>query len=262
YLLPEVLRVVSADRLERQGDPAFGALPDERFLEADLLAELRRRIKAEAPIDPEGPDTTHLSVIDGEGNLVAFSHSLGYNTGVFAPGLGVLFNNCMSGFHPLPGHIGSIAPGKARSTAIAETIVFRRDGTPWMTIGSPGGARITGALVQALLGCIEFDMTLAESVVQPRFDGYEPRLLALDQRFPEPILRELESRGWTLKPSDKPYGAIGRIYGIEIEESPRRRLIAGIDPGSPGAAFRSRPGSSRAPSDAILPHGPERGSSE
>jgi gamma-glutamyltranspeptidase/glutathione hydrolase len=237
-LVGHVLRVVSQDRLAEQGDPDFGAPSDEHFLGSEYIDRLRAATRATLrPVDTECPDTTHVSIVDADGNAVAFSHSLGYNSGVFVPGKGILYNNCMSGFHPLPGGIGSIVAGKARSTAIAETIVLRR-GLPWLVIGSPGGARITAGLVQVLLNCIDFGMNVAEATVQPRFDGYAPQELALDARFPEPVLDRLRARGWNVKSSDKPFGSIGRVYAVEVEGDPPTRLVAGIDPGAAGGAYR------------------------
>ena len=181
--------------------------------------------------------------MDSDRSAISFSHSLGYGSGVFSPGLGFMFNNCMSAFDPRPGRRNSIAPGKARSTAMAQTIVLR-DGKPYLTLGSPGAARITAALVQTILGVVDFGMDVAEAVVQPRFDAYGENDLVLETRFPLPILEELRARGWKVNQSAKSFGVVGRVYAAEWDED-RSRWIAGVDPGEPGAAYRAVPRTSR-----------------
>jgi gamma-glutamyltranspeptidase/glutathione hydrolase len=130
----------------------------------------------------------------------------------------------------------SIAPGKARTTAVAETLVLR-DGAPFLVLGSPGAARITAALFQVIVNVVDFGMTVAEAVVCPRFDSYGDRRLVLDSRFPRPLTEEIRRRGWHVQQSAKPFGNVGRVYAVEIE--PEGRLVAGVDPGEPGAAFRA-----------------------
>lgn len=234
-----ILQAVWADRLTSQGDPAFGTPPAERFLDPDHLDRLGSGAAKAPPRGAESPDTTQLSILDGWGNAISFSHSLGYNSGVFTPGLGVLLNNCMSAFDPRPGHPNSIAPGKARSTAVAETILLR-DGRPWLILGSPGAARITAGLVEVISGVVDGGMGVAEAVIAPRFDAYGPGNLLLESRFPDPVVREMERRGWQVIASPRPFGVVGRVYAVEADGIPPEHPIGGVDPGAPGAAFRQR----------------------
>jgi gamma-glutamyltranspeptidase/glutathione hydrolase len=247
--LARILKVVWEDRLTNQGDPAFGSPPDRHFLTGDSIGRLRARAAA-MPVPPaaaEAGGTTQLTIVDREGNCVSFSHSLGYGSGVFTPGLGFMFNNCMSGFDPIPGRVNSIAPGKARSTAVAETIIlrpgepaiggFRRvPDRPFLVLGSPGGARITAALVETIVAVVDFGMTAAEAVLAPRFDGYGEKTLFLESRFPLPIAKEMRRRGWEVIQSPKPFGMVGRVYAVQVGED--GELIGAVDPGEPGAAVR------------------------
>ena len=175
--------------------------------------------------------------MDDEGNCISFSHSLGYNSGVFAPKLGILFNNCMSAFDPRPGGANSIAPGKARSTAVAETIVLE-NGKPKLALGSPGAARITAGISQVILNVTVFGMNVAEAVVHPRFDAYADRTLLLESRFPSKVVASLAERGWDIIQSPNPFGVIGRVYAAELAGRDPLRVIAGVDPGASGAAYR------------------------
>jgi gamma-glutamyltranspeptidase/glutathione hydrolase len=239
-----ILEAVWADRLANHGDPAFGGLSAEELLSPAYLKSLGRMAPSQVGADSE--NTTQLTIIDGDQTMISFCHSLGYGSGVFSPGLGFMYNNCMSAFDPRPGHRNSIAPGKARGSAVSETILLR-NGQPFLVLGSPGAARITAGLVQVILNVVEFGMTAAEAVVHPRFDAYGKKKLVLESRFPQPLVREMKKRGWDIVQSPKPFGVVGRVYALELESSPlgsgeKRPPIAGVDPGEPGAAFRAATG--------------------
>lgn len=230
-----VLQAVWNDRLTNQGDPAFGGLTTEELLSDAYVRDLRKG--PGAPTGADSESTTQLTIVDGKGNAVTFCHSLGYGSGVFTPGLGFMFNNCMSAFDPRPGRRNSIAPGKARSTAVAETIGLE-NGKTRLVLGSPGAARITAGILQVILNIVDFGMTAAEAVVHPRFDAYGDRKMVLESRFPQPLVRELRARGWDVAQSHKPFGVVGRVYAIELDPSGQRAPIAAVDPGEPGAAYR------------------------
>ncbi|MBI4586878.1 MAG: gamma-glutamyltransferase [Planctomycetes bacterium] len=240
--LGAVFKAVWRDRLDHHGDPEFMDRRPEELLSEAHLARLLQGVRGPAPsLDRESADTTHVSIVDRFGNCAAFSHSLGYGSGVFSGQLGFMHNNCMSGFDPRPGQPNSIVPGKARSTAIAETIVLREDGLredgrPLLVLGSPGAARITAALAQVIINVIDHGMPVAEAVLHPRFDGYGERTIFLESRFPLPVADALKARGWEVVQSPKPFGMVGRVYAIEITAG--GRLVAGVDPGEPGAAVR------------------------
>jgi gamma-glutamyltranspeptidase/glutathione hydrolase len=91
--------------------------------------EWREVIDGDTPILVESlpmgtPDTTQVSVIDGAGNCVSLTHSLGAGSGVISPGLDFMYNKSKVNFHPLPAHPDSIAPGKGRTTGMAPTIIY------------------------------------------------------------------------------------------------------------------------------------------
>jgi gamma-glutamyltranspeptidase/glutathione hydrolase len=243
-----VLQTVWRDRLEHQGDPAFGTPPDADFLSGEYLDRLDVSCDEMLQSGADCPDTTQVTIVDSSGNAISFSHSLGYNSGVFHPDLGILFNNCMSAFDPRPGHANSIAPGKARSTAVAETIILE-DGKVRLVLGSPGASRITAGLAEVIVNVVDFDMHIAEAVIHPRFDGYGPGTLLLESRFPLPVVDALAARGWKIVQSPKPFGVVGRVYAAEITGRSPLRVDAGVDPGAPGAVFRGG-GKRKRPSDA------------
>jgi gamma-glutamyltranspeptidase/glutathione hydrolase len=225
-LLAHILSAVQSDRLNHQSDPEFpgGPNPQELIKESYLRAMVTENTKAHS-LDPQ--DTTELTVVDQWGNAIVFCHSLGYGSGVFTEGLGFMYNNCMSGFDPTPNLPSSIAPGKARSTAIAQTLV-RENGRPKVILGSPGGSHITAGLTQALLNFLGFGFDLQDAVCRPRLDAYSGTLL-LESRMPFRLEDALLGK-WKFNRSPSPYGMVGRIYAIAFTDE---GLKPGYDPGEP-----------------------------
>jgi len=226
--LAEVFRGVQDDRLRNQGDPAFTGIEAADLLSAEYLEGILARTDPGA--FEEGPDTTQLAAVDKQGNAIVLCHSLGYGSGVFTPGLGFMYNNCMSGFDPRPGRPNSIAPGKARTTAVAQTAILEK-GRLKAVLGSPVGARITAALTQVILNVLHFGLGLQDAVCRPRFDAYRSTLV-VDSRMPFDLENSLGGK-WQVKRSVNPFGVVGRVYGVLVEgERPR----PGYDPGEPGTA--------------------------
>jgi gamma-glutamyltranspeptidase/glutathione hydrolase len=235
--IARVLHAVSRDRLANHADPAAGG-PGA----PELLARAHLDSLGEGPLHEGGADspcTTQLSIVDRWENAVSFSHSLGFNSGVVTPGLGFMHNNAMSAFDPRPGRPGSIGAGRARTTAVAETLVLDGERLK-LVLGSPGAARITAALVQTLVLVVDFGMSIAEAVVHPRFFPFADGDLELESRFAPAVVGDLKKLGWRVRRSTKPFGQVGRVYAIEIDRrGGAARLHAGVDAGEPGAAFRT-----------------------
>jgi gamma-glutamyltranspeptidase/glutathione hydrolase len=228
HLLGGILSAVQDDRVRFHGDPDFGGDAPQTLLDPVYLDGLLERSTGAAV--EESPDTTELVVVDYLGNAIVLCHSLGYGSGVFTPDLGFMYNNAMSGFDPRPGRPNSIAPGKARGTAIAQTLVFEGE-EPWLILGSPGGSRITAALTQVLINVVHFGLDLQDAVCRPRLDAYR-RTIVCDARMPFTLEEALGDR-WEIKRSPNPFGMIGRVYGAALSDDEVR---PGYDPGEPGTA--------------------------
>ncbi|MBI3761439.1 MAG: gamma-glutamyltransferase, partial [Chloroflexi bacterium] len=188
YRVSMAMKAAFADRNPRLGDPAFVDVPLEWMTSKARAGEWREHINSGQPIavslaDPEPPDTTHLSVVDRDGNCVALTHSLGMSSGVITPGLGFMYNNSMVNFHPFPDHPNSIAPRKGRTTGMTPTIVYRDD-RPALVIGAPGASRIITAVLQVILNVLDFGMSIGEAVLAPRFDC-QGDLIRCHARIPE-----------------------------------------------------------------------------
>jgi gamma-glutamyltranspeptidase/glutathione hydrolase len=148
--LAETIRRAFRDRRDRPFDPHFYAqVSEKRMLSADHARRIARRVVRRAG----GGETTHLSVMDGGGNVVGLTQSIErvYGAAVATPGLGFLYNNYMSAFETEDiSHPYYLRPNAAPWASVAPTIVFsgRR---PWVVLGSPGSERITPSILQVLL---------------------------------------------------------------------------------------------------------------
>jgi gamma-glutamyltranspeptidase / glutathione hydrolase len=227
HLVVEAMRRVHRDRAVYLGDPDFVDVPVERLINPYYADGQRASIRMDratpsaalpgvnAPTP--GPSTTHFSVIDKHGNLVAATITLNffYGSGLMIPGTGILLNNQMddfsskpgvpNGFQLIGGDANAIAPGKRPLSSSTPTFVAGPSGL--MIIGSPGGSRIPGMVI---LGALNFmDGKSAQEIVgAPRFHHqfspdvieYEPGTLTAEERA------QLEARGHTLKEGSRKWG--------------------------------------------------------
>ncbi|MFB3826564.1 MAG: gamma-glutamyltransferase family protein [Bryobacteraceae bacterium] len=159
----------------------------------------------------ESACTTHLSVLDCEGNAAALTFTLNgmYGCGVTVPGLGFLLNNNMDNFAVRPGEPNqyglvegednAIGPGKRPVSSMTPTLVCR-EGRPEAVLGTPGGPTIPTAVLQALLYMLEFGWNPQDAVNAPRVHHqWLPDVLYLERGFPAEVTRALESRGHRLE---------------------------------------------------------------
>jgi gamma-glutamyltranspeptidase/glutathione hydrolase len=251
HLLVEAMRHAYRDRNTYLGDPAFVQNPLERLLSKDYAAAIRAEVDASsaipaAAIEPpkEKAETTHYSVVDGEGNAVAVTYTINGNFGaaVIAPGTGFFLNNEMDDFTVKPGtpnlyglvqgEANAIAPGKRPLSSMAPTLV-EKDGRVLLVLGSPGGSRIITAVLETILNIVDYGMAPQQAVEAPRlhYQGL-PDEVAYERTglMPETVAA---LRGLGNKLAEKrPWGAVeliaianGRLYGAS---DPRRPAGAAI----------------------------------
>ncbi|CAL8975630.1 Gamma-glutamyltranspeptidase [Rhodoplanes serenus] len=219
HLAIEAMKRAYADRAVFLGDPDTVDVPLARLLAKDYAAMLRAgidpaRATPAAAIRPDspalgagGPDTTHLSVVDRDGNAVALTTSLNFNWGVglVAEGTGVLLNNTLDDFSAKPGApnafglIGGAAnapgPGKRPLSSMTPTIVLK-DGRPVLVTGAPGGSRIISAVLQVVLGRLDFGLSPADAVAAPRVHHqWRPDEVLVEPTLPDATVRALAAMG-------------------------------------------------------------------
>ncbi|MBR7778320.1 gamma-glutamyltransferase [Undibacterium rugosum] len=222
HQLSEVMKLAYADRSEFLGDPDHIKVPvtgltSRRY--ADTLAQKINLEKAtpSAEIKPgqpqayESDQTTHYSVADQYGNVVATTYTLNLNFGscIVAAGTGILLNNEMddfsikagvpNAFGLVGGEANAVQAWKRPLSSMTPTIVLK-DGKPYLATGSPGGSRIITTTLQTILNVIDFDMNPAEAAVAPRIhQQWMPDQLRFEKGFSFDTLRLLEQKGQQLK---------------------------------------------------------------
>ena len=238
HLVAMAMKAAFADRNLHLGDPAFHEVPQAWMTGKERAAEWAAQIRRGDPIavtfsPPGSPDTTTVSVVDGDGTWLNLTHSLGSSSGVITPGLGFMYNNSMTNFHPLPGHPNSIAPGKGRTSGMAPTILSR-DGEPFVSIGAPGATRIITGIVQVILNLLDFDMSVQEAVHAPRFDC-QGELIQCQARIPEYVCAEVAKRH-PIKRVPQSHGNFGLVHAV-ARDPVSGRLGGAADTGAGGMAL-------------------------
>ena len=206
HLLAEVLKIAFADRAHASGDPAFIKVPVERITSKAYADERRAMIdlkhakhRSSGLAGREGADTTHLTVADGNGNVVTTTQTINslFGARFIVPGTGMVPNDYMGTFDPRPGNALSILPGKRVTTSMSPVMALR-DGKVRYALGLPGGRKIFPSVLQALINLIDHGMTLQEAVEAPRIWTEGP-VLEVEHGVPEPVRKGLEARGHKLQ---------------------------------------------------------------
>ncbi|MBO0685187.1 MAG: gamma-glutamyltransferase, partial [Candidatus Dormibacteraeota bacterium] len=187
-LRAEAMRWAFGDRDHLLADPEWTEVPVERMTDKEYAAAARGAHDA---------GTTHVCVVDGLGNAVSMTHTLGSSSGVVTPGLGFTYNNYLNCFDPRPGRIQSLAPGKTRVTMMTPTFGFR-SGELALAAGAPGATRIVGGVLQTILNLVDHGMTPVEAVSAPRID-YNSDVLQAEHRLPAAVLSGLAGLGYRVE---------------------------------------------------------------
>lgn len=207
------------------GDPDFVKVPAELFASVDEARRISEICQSLTPLNArqmreyrlaigpayESAQTTHVSILDEDGNAVAMTYTLNglFGSYLVAEGTGILLNNEMDDFSIQPGHpnmyglvqgsANAIAPGKRMLSSMTPTIV-ERDGELVGALGTPGGSTIITTVLQVLLNKIDFQMTLQEALAAGRFhQQWLPDSIFYEEGlFPAATVGELEVRGFHL----------------------------------------------------------------
>ncbi len=254
HLITEAMRRAYRDRAEYLGDPDFVTVPLARLTDPDYAAGLRAAIRPDratpssalpgAAGGPDGPHTSHLSVLDREGNRVAATLSVNYpfGSGFMAEGTGVLLNDEMDDFSAKPGvpnvyglvgaEANAIAPGKRPLSSMSPT--FLEQGEDVAIVGTPGGSRIITMVLLTALEFAEGRRDVEAWVRLPRIHHqYLPDRL---QAEPDALTAEeqaaLTALGHTVTVSERPWGNLQ----VVLWEGGKGRVTAASDPRGIGRA--------------------------
>lgn len=171
--------------------PQSGA---ETLLNAELLERYRQGV-LDKPKSHRG--TTHISVIDAQGNAASLTVSNGEGSSYIVPGTGMVLNNMLGEEDINPAGLGHWTEDTRMSSMMAPSLIERADGL-LVALGSGGSNRIRTALLQVILGLLEFDQSLEDAVVQPRIH-YENGVLNAEPGFSEDVIERLKESFETTK---------------------------------------------------------------
>lgn len=254
-LMTEVERRAYADRARYMGDADFYKVPVDVLTSA---AYLRNRMRDYVPnqagnsqqVQPgavpveESEETTHLSVIDREGNAVSVTTTLNdsYGSKTVVGGAGFLLNDEMDDFSLKPGvpnmygalggEANAIAPGKRMLSSMTPTLVLQ-GGRPYLVVGTPGGTTIPTSVFQTIVNVIDFGLSTEDAVYKPKFHHqWLPDRIYIENGFPDSTLSTLKAMGYSFEPR----GAIGRTEVIRVLPDGRFEAVADIrgDDGAEG----------------------------
>ena len=149
------MKRATSDKDNHVGDPEHFEVPLEWLISKDHAQEQAQMILAgdRATVERlsyEPRDTTHVCVVDRDGNAVSMTHSLGMPSGVITDGLGFMYNGCMAVFDPRPGNADSLAPGKSRFSSLCPTMVFDNEHLKYVVGGPPGTPKNKGGAQKML----------------------------------------------------------------------------------------------------------------
>lgn len=245
HLLSETFKRVFKDEATFNGDPEFSVIKadeitSESFAFKRFLSIEPSRAAHPSQILPgvaEEKNTTHLSVMDSEGNAVSLTITLSslFGTTHTVEGAGFILNNEMQNFNPDEHHPNGLKPHKRVVTSLVPTIIAR-NGKPMVILGTPGGDLIISTITQVIVNLIDYAMALNDAVAAPRiFSTFYQRDVEVENRFPETNLRLLESLGHDVQrqPAFKSY--FGAVQAV-MYDSLSKRLIGVSDPRRSGAA--------------------------
>ncbi len=202
HLVLECLKIAAADRRAATADPAFVDVPVARLISKAYAEERRAEIDLTRAgtfesrvLSNESQNTTHVTIADGEGNIVNSTQTINslFGARIMIPDTGIIPNNYMLLFDPHPGNALSLAPGK-RITSGITTLIGKRDGKPIFALGLPGAHRIPAAAMQAVLNIVDHGMSLQEAVEAPRIftQGQDAEI---EKGFPEAVRSRLAGMG-------------------------------------------------------------------
>jgi gamma-glutamyltranspeptidase/glutathione hydrolase len=219
HLFAETDKAVFADRARYYGDPDMVKVPLGMLLSPARAAKIRARFSAVRPLPAStyaagaaasDAGTSHVSVIDRDGNAVACTSSVNTAFGSKVGARGFPLNNTMDDFATKPGaanafglvgtEANAVAPGKRPLSSMSPTIVVGPDGRVRLVAGASGGPLIISATLQTLLNVIDLDMNVDAAVVAPRIHHqWQPDVIISEESVPAEVRASLTRRGHIIK---------------------------------------------------------------
>jgi gamma-glutamyltranspeptidase/glutathione hydrolase len=237
-LMTEVERRAYADRAQHLGDPDFWKVPVKTLVSNDYLRKRMSDYDSTKASKSSGVqagvieslETTHISIVDRWGNMVAVTTTLNgtFGSKTVVGGAGFLLNNEMDDFSIKPGvpnmygavggEANAIAPNKRMLSSMTPTLVVKNN-KPFMVLGTPGGTTIPTSVFQIIVDVVDFKMSPFEAVDAPRFHHqWLPDEIQYEKGFPADVAKQLQQMGYTIATYGVPGYAtsIGRMEVIKV----------------------------------------------
>lgn len=233
----EAERRAFADRAEYMGDPDFIKDQTAMLISDDYLVKRWKSYNSNLASKSsevgkiitqpnESTETTHISVIDKDGNAASVTTTLNglYGSKVVVSGAGFLLNNEMDDFSVKPGvpnmfgavggEANSIKPGKRMLSSMSPTLLVK-DGKVVMVVGTPGGTTIPTSVYQTIVNVVDFKMNANHAVNTPKFHHqWLPEIVEVENNFPQTTIKALEKMNYKVEKR----GNIGRTEVILVNE--------------------------------------------
>ncbi|AZB25671.1 gamma-glutamyltransferase [Chryseobacterium bernardetii] len=244
-IMTEAERRAFADRAEYMGDPDFiqdktsylisdeylkGRWKSFSFNKATPSSEVGKII--EQP--KESTQTTHISVLDKDGNAASVTTTLNgyYGSKVLVSGAGFFLNNEMDDFSIKPGvpnmfgavggEANSIQPNKRMLSSMTPTILLK-NGKPYMVVGTPGGTTIPTSVYQSIVNVVDFKQNANIAVNAPKFHHqWLPETIKVENNFPESTIADLKKKNYTFEKVKQ----IGKTEVIVLDENGNIHAVA------------------------------------
>lgn len=256
HYFTQASRLAFADRNRYIADSDFVEVPVQQLLNKSYLAkraalindqdmgpakpgtpqQLNAALAYADDQSPEFPNTTHVSIVDAEGNVFSMTSSIemGFGSGVMAAGF--LLNNQLTDFSIVPEQNGKlvanrVAPGKRPRSSMSPMIIFdAQQGQPLHAVGSPGGARIINYVAQTIVGLLDWDLDMQSAINLPHVTNLNGVTNLEKGTAMEAIAEPLRARGHSVKVQDLNSG----LHGITLLSN--GELYGGADPRREGIA--------------------------
>ncbi|MDR6920400.1 gamma-glutamyltransferase [Chryseobacterium sp. 2987] len=244
-IMTEAERRAFADRAEYMGDPDFiqdktAYLISDNYLKSRWKsfsfnkATQSSEVGKIIPQPKESTQTTHISVLDKDGNAASVTTTLNgyYGSKVVVSGAGFFLNNEMDDFSIKPGvpnmfgavggEANSIQPNKRMLSSMTPTILLK-NGKPYMVVGTPGGTTIPTSVYQSIVNVVDFKLNANISVNAPKFHHqWLPETIKVENNFPESTIAELQSKNYVIEKVKQ----IGKTEMIVLDDNGNIHAVA------------------------------------
>lgn len=239
HYLVETMRRVYADRSKHLGDPEYYDVPLKQLISKEYARERFNSIKEvssrSSEVLPgevsglyESEETTHYSIYDKSGNAVSVTTTINssFGSNVVVEGAGFLLNNEMDDFSSKPGvpnqfgllgsEANSIEPGKRMLSSMTPTIVLKEN-EPYLVVGSPGGSTIMTVVLQVILNCIDFGMSIRDANDAPRIhhQWYPDEIWYEKFGLSNDVMENMQRKGHIFAKKTR---TLGLVEGIMIDK--------------------------------------------